>query len=238
MRGSMMKRFNRLMVLIVLLLIFLMLSGCRSGIKVTDEIKYADLKTVYQSVFDKLGLKSENLYIASINTEGFTIWINSSNDAIMEIMLETIHKNADKQYAPIINLNYKDSVFRQYHRGEYELSLDWQQSYKRMDIKEYVGFLSAFNFYTIMDEHKDVETDFFEIRTDGLFRKIENNDFVYNYSCYLYEAGSLTKIDEGKRNTLDPEGCYLPVYFSIGHIVDEDEGQLYKKDICAVVLIN
>ena len=218
-------KYKKIIGFILMVLIALMqFSGCKQEIRIfCDSIQLKDIKNSYSSIFDQLMIDSNKSYIVDINMEGFTIWISRLDGTVMETMLEMIYEKVENIKAEVIDIEYIDSAFYQLQRGDYDLNSDWKRLYDRVSMNSYLNFLSSVDYLSIVGEYAKTDTDYYEIRTDGLYRKIDINDYVLNYTCYSYEDSTLTKLDERYKADIIDNNDYLPVFFSIGSIKDETD---------------
>jgi hypothetical protein len=231
-----MKTLIKFVMLIVIAIMVTILSACTSSnIKVPDTIKYSDVDVELNKIFDNYEIDTERLFIADISTISSYIWIDSSQDEVIEIMLESINVSEKGDSAKVLIYNFQDNKASISKRGDYDLVCDSKHYNDRISIKEYMDFISVFKDTTILDEYNNDEIDYFEIATDGLCRNIMENDFVFNYDCYIFSESGIEALED-KQSVVDDK-YYLPVYLSTGKIVEDDGVTRYYNDIVGVVLV-
>lgn len=222
--------------LIVIVILVTILSACTStNIKVPESIKYADVDTELNHIFDKYEIDTDRLFIADISTISSYIWIDSLQDKVSRVTLEAISVSENRDSAKVLSLRLRNGKGTISKRRDYDLTSDGKHYKTRVSVKEYLSFISEFKDTSLLDQYYNEEVDFFDIATDGLCRKIIDEDFVFKYDCYLYSDGEIQAVED--TDTVPRDKYYLPVFLSTGKIAEVEGSRRYYSDIVAVVLL-
>ncbi|MPW26882.1 hypothetical protein GC105_13935 [Alkalibaculum sp. M08DMB] len=232
-------KLNKLIIFFYSFLVLIVLVGCSfPQVKNIEDLNFNNLNSVLSDYLNELKINSQDLRIINKNLNGFDILFNKDNGNVIFLMTQLYEEGNKNNYKVIdIEYNSNQNTISKYEVGNYKFS-EHPIENERVKINDLLNCLHSIDVHKILSPYNNINTDFYEIKTDGIYREMGYKDLNPDFRYLILDNNILAEASVEQFENKQSLIYCLPIYFGVGNIQVTEEGDVFNNNNKVVVLVN